>query len=116
MTNLHALLLLVLGLSACEEDPTYEGAFEIPVAATVLQPEDTDMLFEEPIGFVANANGGRIHMLSLKQGRFLSDDPTSAFLRGNPLATGEARQLGGIAAWAPAPETMQTGGPVSLMQ
>ena len=100
------VLALMLGLSACEEEPAYEGAFEIPVAATVLQPDDVDMLFEEPIGFVANANGGRIHMLSLKQGRFLSDDPTSAFLRGNPLATGEARQLGGIAAWAPAPETL----------
>lgn len=86
--------LLLLG--ACAERPPYPGAFQLPVAAAVLQPE-VGGPFEEPIGFVANGHGGAIVPLALKQGRILSDDPTASFLRTNYLATGALRVLSAVA-------------------
>ena len=105
-------LLSVLSLLGCQDPPTYEGAFDLPIAATVVQPE-VGGPFTDPVGYVASAHSGQIAILSLKQalqdastgqvtkGSFLSDDPTSPFLRGAPLPTGRDRLLTAVAAWAP---------------
>ena len=95
-----AALLSAGALAGCRNNLPYEGAFRVPIAAAVLQPE-VGGPFAEPIGFVANAHGGQISQLALKQGRFLTDDPTVSFLRANPLATGGARVLNGIGVIAP---------------
>ena len=95
------LVLLALSLGACRDDDRYEGAFDLPTAAAVLQPELAGP-FEEPVGFVANGIGGQITPLALKQGRMLTDDRVAAFQRTNPLPTGAARLLSGIAVYAPA--------------
>lgn len=91
---------LTLALATCQKPLPYEGAFQLPIAAAVLQPE-VGGPFLEPIGFVANGHGGQITPLSLKQGRLLTDDPTVSFLRTNPLATGGLRRLTGVAVVAP---------------
>lgn len=96
-------LALALLLAACRTDSRYEGAFDLPVAAAVLQPE-VGGPFDQPVGFVANAVGGHIVPLDLKYGRFLTDDPTASFLRTNWLPTGGARALGAIAVYAPTPD------------
>lgn len=94
--------LLVLA-AACRQEEPYGGAFDLPIATAVLQPEDGGP-FEEPIGFVANGHGGQIVPLALKQGRFLNDDPTVSFLRTNPLATGGERLITSIAVTTPSPD------------
>ncbi len=101
MDRKHLILALVMA-SACKEPPGYEGAFDVPVAAGILATEDGP--FTEPVGFVANAHGGQINQLALKQGRFLTDDATASFLRTNPLPTGSARLLTSAAAW-PEPDS-----------
>lgn len=87
---------LIALVAACRDPLPYEGAFDLPIAAAVLQPEIGGP-FQEPIGFVANGHGGQIVPLALKQGRFLTDDPTVSFLRTNPLPTGASRRLTGVA-------------------
>ncbi|MCB9667931.1 MAG: hypothetical protein H6736_02115 [Alphaproteobacteria bacterium] len=91
-------VLLVL-LAGCRQWPDYAGAFDVPTALGVLQPE-IGAPFTEPVGVVGSLHGGQIAMLALKQGRFLTDDPTVAFLRGNQLATGQRRLLGGVLPYA----------------
>lgn len=91
-------LLLVAALGCRQEEP-YGGAFDLPVAVAVLQPE-VGGPFEEPIAFVANGHDGQIVPLALKQGRFLNDDPTASFLRANPLPTGGRRLLTSVAVTA----------------
>lgn len=91
--------LLLLALDGCRDWPDYEGAFDVPTAIGVLQPE-VGGPFQEPIGFVGNQHGGQISLLALKQGRFLTDDPTAAFLRANPLPTGQRRVLAGLLPYA----------------
>ena len=93
-----AWVALALVSSSCKEIPLYEGAFDVPVAAGILKTENGP--FTEPVGFVANAHGGQINLLALKQGRFLTDDATASFLRTNPLPTGTERLLTSAAAWA----------------
>lgn len=93
--------VLLLGLAGCAEELPYEGAFDMPTGVTVLSPAHGP--FEQPVGFVANGVGGQIVQLDLKYGRFLTDDPTASFLRGNFLPTGGARMLTDVAAWAPTP-------------
>ncbi len=92
-------LLLVLLAGACRTWPDYAGAFDVPAALGVLQPERGGP-FTEPIGFVGSLHGGQIATLALKQGRFLTDDPTAAFLQGNPLPTGQRRLLAGLFPYA----------------
>ena len=94
-------LIPLLLLAGCLVPEPYGGAFELPVAAAILQPE-LGGPFEEPVGFVANGHGGQIVQLALKQGRFLTDDATVSFLRTNQLATGDDRRLGAVAVYAPA--------------
>lgn len=94
-----AALLIVAG--GCRDDLPYEGAFDMPVAAAVLQPE-VGGPFQEPVGFVANGIGGNLIPLDLKTGRFLTDDPTASFLRTNWLPTGGNRLLSSVVAYAPA--------------
>lgn len=94
------LPLTLVVFAACREEVPYGGAFDVPVAAAVLQPE-VGGPFQEPVGFVANGHGGQIVQLALKQGRFLTDDPTVSFLRTNPLATGGDRILTSVAVRAP---------------
>lgn len=91
---------MAFALAACGEDPGYEGAFDMPVAAAVLQPE-VGGPFQQPVGFVANGVGGQIIPLDLKFGRFLTDDPTAGFLRTQWLPTGGARVLADVAVYAP---------------
>jgi hypothetical protein len=100
------IFALALLLAACTDPPPYMGAFQLPTAAAVLQPE-VGGPFDEPIGFVANAHGGSIVQLALKQGRFLNDDPTVSFLRTNFLATGSTRRLSAVAVRAPAPASVE---------
>ncbi len=100
-------------VGACRNDEPYEGAFDTPIAAAVLQPErergngvvlpERPGPFDEPIAFVANAHGGRIVPLALKQGQILNDDATASFLRTNTLPTGGLRLLTSVAVVAPSP-------------
>ncbi|MBA2319605.1 MAG: hypothetical protein H0V89_00505 [Deltaproteobacteria bacterium] len=85
-------LLAAVALAGCRIDPPYDGAFEIPVAAGILQPE-LGSPFDEPVAYVANARGGQVVPLFLKQGTFLVDDPTVSFLPANQLPTGARRVL-----------------------
>lgn len=101
----HRSRIAVLGAAAllcgCADDPPYEGAFDVPVALAAL-PADLSP-FDETIGVVANAHGGSIAPLALKQGRFLTEDPSASFLRGNWIPTGGARVLSSVAIYAPEP-------------
>ncbi|MBT3217909.1 MAG: hypothetical protein HN348_02350 [Proteobacteria bacterium] len=99
-------LCSTLVLGSCKNNKEAPTAFDLPVAAAVLQPE-TGGPFAEPIGFVANGHHGQIVQLALKQGRFLTDDPTVSFLRTNHLPTGRARLLTSVAVWAPTPGYVQ---------
>lgn len=94
------LTLAVLAMAGCTDDTTSSSTLEVPSGVAVLQDGDTSP-FEEPIGYVASEHGGRIVMLALKQGRYLTDDPTASFLRAAWLPTGEARLLADVEVWAP---------------
>ena len=96
---------MLLVVSGCQEDPPYQGAFNMPVAAAVVHPESGGP-YEEPIGFVANGHGGAIALLALKQGRFVPDDDTASFARSNYLPTGGARLLTAVAGYAPTDDQM----------
>ena len=95
-----SLGVVAVALMGCNNATPYGGAFEVPVASAVLQPE-VGGPFLEPVGFVANQQGGQIVQLALKQGRFLTDDPTVSYLRTNQLPTGDDRVLGSVAVYAP---------------
>ena len=58
------------------------------------------------MGFVANTRSGTIVPLDLKQGTLLSDNISAPFMLPRVVATGDQRQLGEIAAWAPTEETI----------
>ncbi len=110
----HTIMAALVGTLAatssmgCRDDELYDGAFEMPVAAAVLHPDaGGPSAAHEPVGFVANGIGGRIVLLALKQGRFLNDDDTAAFLRTNDLPTGGLRLLTSVAAYAPHPYDVQ---------
>lgn len=104
--------MIALALVACTKPLPYEGAFDLPVAASVVDPL-VGGPFEDPVGYVASAHSGQIALLALKQaipnpttgqiakGTYLTDDPTSPFTRGAPLATGRDRLLTSLATWAP---------------
>ncbi len=94
------LIPLALTFAACAEPEPYTGGFDTPIAVAVLAPE-LGGPFREPVGVVANRHGGQLVPLALKQGRFLAEDPTASFLRGNPIATGALRVLGAVAVTAP---------------
>ena len=94
------MILVLALLTGCLNPEPYEGMFDLPAAATVL-PATHMAPFSEPVGYVANRFGGRIGILALKQGLFLSDTPTASFVRGAPLATGANRTLTSVAAWSP---------------
>ncbi len=96
----QSLIALLIAVGACVPVEPYTGAFDLPVAVAVLQPEDGGP-FLEPVGFVANHHGGQIVPLALKQGRFLTEDSSVSFLRGNPIPTGALRLLTSVAATAP---------------
>ena len=98
--------LALLALLGCTDDEIRAGAFDQPGAAAVVHPEDHGGPFREPIGLVASGHGGLIHAIALKQGRFLTDDPTASFLRGNGLPTGANRLLTSIAGYAPDEQTV----------
>jgi hypothetical protein len=96
---------LALLLTSCADDLPYEGAFDLPIAAAVLDVERGP--FREPIGYVASGHTGQIALLALKQGRFLTDDRFASFFRGAPLAAGGARRLTSIVTWAPTTENIR---------
>lgn len=99
MARQPLILLVGLSLLGCRDDELYEGAFDLPVGADVL--ETANGPFTEPIALVANGHGGQIATLALKQGRFLTDDPSASYLRGNWIPTGGNRVLSSVAIWAP---------------
>lgn len=103
VTGRMLLVGLVALVAACNDDEVYNGAFRQPVAAAVLPAELGPSAEHEPIGFVANGIEGRIVPIALKQGRFLNDDGTAAFLRTNDLPTGGLRLLTSVAPYAPDP-------------
>lgn len=88
----------LLAVTACTSEVEYDGAFAVPSAGDATS---SDNAFGEPIAYVASQASGLIQVLAAKQGRFLNDDPTAAYLRGNPLATGQSRTLSSVAAWNP---------------
>ncbi|NCG19936.1 MAG: hypothetical protein GWP91_13080 [Rhodobacterales bacterium] len=94
-----ALLLAAVFTTGCRNDLAYEGAFDVPIGVAVLPTHQGP--FDEPIGLVANAHGGQIATLALKQGRFVTDDVSASFLRGNWIPTGGARVLSSVAVWSP---------------
>jgi hypothetical protein len=89
----------VLLASGCRDDPAYEGAFDVPSGAAILDPTQGGP-FEEPIGVVASRVGGAIRMMALKQGRYVMTSGTVSFGRGNPLPTGLDRQIESVATYA----------------
>lgn len=90
------LILSLLWLAACEEDLGDQDAFDQPISAAVLSP-DQGGPFTEPVGFVASARSGAIVPLDLKHATFLSDQPAAPFLPPRQVATGDERQLGDMA-------------------
>jgi len=97
-----ALVTSAIAAAGCQDDEPYAGAFDAPAAAAVLDPTvGGPAAAHEPVGFVANGVGGRIVMLALKQGRFLTDDDTASFLRTSDLPTGGLRLLTSVAPYAP---------------
>ena len=99
------MILALALLTGCLNPEPYEGMFDLPTAAAVL-PATHMAPFSQPVGYVANRFGGRIGILALKQGVFLSDTPTASFVRGAPLATGANRNLTSVAAWSPSDDTV----------
>ncbi|MFT6816754.1 MAG: hypothetical protein ACJATT_000554 [Myxococcota bacterium] len=93
------LSLLVLALMGCPNPNEWEGTFDIPEALDIVPVSDANP-FHEPIGYAASLHGGRVAIMSLREGRYLADSPTASFVRAAPLAAGNARVLGSIAAVA----------------
>jgi hypothetical protein len=101
MNRVPLALVLVLSVAtACRDDEPWEGTFDIPSAAAVLQNE-VGGPFAEPVGYAASTHGGQIAILALKQGRYLSDDDTGSFVSAPPLPAGRNRVIGSLAAYAP---------------
>lgn len=92
------LLPLVL-LAACEPatnalvDEPIQGDLDVPSAIAVLEADRGP--FDGAVGYVADRRGGRIRLLDLANGTYLSTRPTASFLRGPGLATGRERLLVG---------------------
>lgn len=99
MRHPRPALVALAFLAACDNQPKYEGAFDLPGPVAVLQPEAGGP-FREPVGYVASEGDGQIGLLALKQGRFLTDRPEVAFVRSAWLATGRARRITGLAPFA----------------
>lgn len=98
------LIALLAALTACASTQEWEGTFNIPEAVDVLPSEGNP--FDEPVGYAASLHGGRIAVMSLREGRYLADQATSSILRAAPLATGAGRVLGSIAVYAPGDDTV----------
>jgi hypothetical protein len=94
------MILVLLALSACHDDPRYLGSFDVPSAVAVVQPE-TGGPFTEPVGYVGNADGGQIVGLALKEGRFVTASPIGSFVPTRALPTGAMRRIVSLATWAP---------------
>jgi len=88
---------MILWLLACDASDTIPLHFDGPVAGAVL-PEGSTPFFD-PVGLVANSRSGTILPLTLKEGRFLSEDPMAPFLRGSSIPTGRSRILSDLAAY-----------------
>lgn len=100
MARQPLIALAALALGACNRDQEWAGNFDVPEAVAVL-PAGAGSPFEEPMGYVASLHGGRIAILSLRDRRYATDNPTASFLRAAPLATGAARVIGAVAVHAP---------------
>jgi hypothetical protein len=97
-------LALALLLSACQRDDDVSGTLDTPSHIAVLDRGGAGP-FREAVGYAADRHGGRIRVLALSENRYLTDDFTASFFRGAPLATGEARLLTRLAAYAPDADT-----------
>ena len=109
---LPLLLAVMVDVAACKKPPPYEGAFQLPIAAAVLQPE-VGGPYQEPIGFVANGHGGQITPLALKQGRFLDRRPDSVLPADEPPAHRGAAHGSPRSPSSRPPSTRSRSGPVT---
>jgi hypothetical protein len=98
-----AAILLSL-LTGCADEISGNPPFDGPYHSAVL-PEDQGP-YESAVGFVANTRSGTIVPIDLKLGTLLSDNIGAPFMLPRVIATGDQRQLGEIAVWAPTEETI----------
>ena len=91
---------MMVFLLACNNLIEYQSMFEGPEHSTVFYPPLESPL-AEPIAFVSNLHSGQILPLDLKHESPFSDQYAAPFLRPRGVATGAARQLGPIHAYAP---------------
>lgn len=105
MRAVSAAMGLALLSAGCTQLERYEGAFAVPNGLAVT-PDGGHGPFSEPIAYVANLASGQVHALATRQGRFVNERPTGAFLRGNPLPLGRGRVVHSLAAWSPEPELL----------
>jgi hypothetical protein len=99
---MKAALLLPL-LLGCADEIGGNPAFDGPYHSAVLEDGGP---YESAVGFVANTRSGTIVPLDLKQGTLLSDNIAAPFMLPRVIATGDERQLGEIAVWAPTEESI----------
>lgn len=99
-------LALLAALLGCGDDPLGDPAFDGPGAVAVLDPLEGGP-FDEPIGFVASTRDGAIVPIDLKRGILLGDQVGGPFLAPRKVATGDQRQLGQIAVYAPDGSTIR---------
>lgn len=92
--------IALLALIGCQDTQRTPGAFDSPSAIAVLEPA-TGGPFSQPVGYVANTDGGRISILALSSGTYLADADGSVLTRSSGLATGEGRRIGGLAVYTP---------------
>ncbi|MDG1478397.1 MAG: hypothetical protein P8R54_02355 [Myxococcota bacterium] len=99
---MNAALLLSL-LTGCAEEFGGNAPFDGPYHSAVLEDGGP---YESAVGFVANTRSGTIVPLDLKHGTLLSDSISAPFMLPRVIATGDERQLGEIAVWAPTETTI----------
>ena len=93
-------MALLAALTGCGDAPLGDRAFDGPDGLAVLDPSEGGP-FDEPVGFVANTRDGTIVPIDLKRGILLGDQAAGPFLAPRRVATGDQRQLGEIAVYAP---------------
>lgn len=105
--RLSVRLIAALGLlgTGCADTLALKPAFDGPLWSDVLQPDEGGP-FWTPIGFVANSRGGTVTPLDLRHRTTASDQVGGPFLPPRRVATGDERQLGQVAAWSPADDTV----------
>ena len=86
--------LTCAALAACNNTVPFSGTLDTPGPVAVLQEGGP---FAGPVAYAADAHGGRIRVLDVQRGTYLTETPYALFLRGAGLGTGEDRLLAGLA-------------------